>query len=240
MQPSDATEESAGFNPGYLAFHAPRYEFLATLVAGRVRADARVLDVGRSPLTARLARRLGRPVDSLGLEPDATLASGRHRRFDLNDTQWPERWRRDLGPYDAVVLAEVIEHLHTAPELVLGYLRRLLVPGGRLFVQTPNAAALWKRRALLLGHNPFERIRADPGDPGHFREYTAGELRQILRGAGFTVERVWMKFYFDARHERHTTGREPPARLRGSLKNALYRLLPGPLREGITVLARRD
>jgi hypothetical protein len=245
MKPADTTcadpRLDGGFNPRYLAFHAPRYAFLAQLVSDHVRAPgARLLDVGRSPLTEMIAGRTGRPVDSLGFEPDASLPSGRQHRFDLNDAQHRERWRLDLGPYDVIVLAEVIEHLYTAPELVLAYLRELLVPGGLLFVQTPNAAALWKRRMLLRGKNPYERIRLDPGDPGHFREYTAAELREILAAAGFAVERVSMKFYFDARFERHETGHEPPARARGFLKNILYRALPGPLREGITVIARRS
>jgi hypothetical protein len=56
---------------------------------------------------------------------------------------------------------------------------------------------------------------------------------------GFDVERLWMRFYFDARFERHGTGHEPPARVKGFLKNIVYRFLPRPLREGITVLARR-
>jgi len=48
-----------------------------------------------------------------------------------------------------------------------------------------------------------------------------------------------MKFYVDARFERHVTGLEPPARTRGFIKNIVYGLLPGSLREGITVMARK-
>ncbi|MDP9149663.1 MAG: hypothetical protein M3O36_06955 [Myxococcota bacterium] len=43
------------------------------------------------------------------------------------------------------MFAEVLEHLHTAPELVLAFLRRLLLPQGLLILQTPNAASLSKR-----------------------------------------------------------------------------------------------
>jgi hypothetical protein len=54
-----------------------------------------------------------------------------------------------------IVFAEVIEHLFTAPELVLAYLHELLVPRGQLLLQTPNAASLRKRLKLALGRNPF-------------------------------------------------------------------------------------
>jgi SAM-dependent methyltransferase len=227
-------------NPAYAAFHAPRFAFLLDLVGETIGpTGGRVLDVGRSPFTEQLSRRRSGTVDSLGLEPDATHGGGRHYRFDLNEVHDRGRWRTDLGPYDAIVFAEVIEHLHTAPELVLAYLRHLLVPGGALLLQTPNAAALRKRIKLLAGVHPYERIRADPSNPGHFREYTAPELRSIAAEAGFAVEHLWTRYYFDARFARHDTGHEPPAHLTGTLKNLVHRLLPASLREGITLVARR-
>jgi hypothetical protein len=236
----NSTADPAEGNPAYAAFHAPRFAFVADLVAEAVGSAGRVLDVGHSPLTDVLASRLGRPIDSLGLEPDAVRAGGRQYRFDLNEAQERSHWRTDLGPYDMVVFAEVVEHLYTAPELALAYLRHLLVPGGLLLLQTPNAVSLRKRVKLLLGDNPYERIRTDRSNPGHFREYTCAEMEQILEQAGFTIDRVWRRYYFDARYSRHETGHEPPATLTGALKNVVYRLLPGPLREGITVLARRQ
>jgi hypothetical protein len=227
-------------NAGYVAFHAPRFTFLLE-VLGHYLPDERrrVLDVGPSHLTPELARRFGGTVDSLGLEPEENVSDGHHYHFDLNAAGSRERWRSDLGPYDAVVFAEVIEHLYTAPELVLSYLRTLLVPAGLLLLQTPNAASIRKRLRLLLGQNPFERIRVDATNPGHFREYTTAELHEIVTGAGFSVIRSWSKFYFDGRYAHHTLGTEPPQPFVGAAKNVLYRLLPPSLREGITILARR-
>jgi 2-polyprenyl-3-methyl-5-hydroxy-6-metoxy-1,4-benzoquinol methylase len=201
----------------------------------------RILDVGPSPLTQQLSRELGLPVESLGLEStevDGGPSRPRHHSFDLNDAQYRERWRTNFGPYDVIVFAEVIEHLYTAPELVLLYLKQLLVPGGVLLLQTPNAVSLRKRLKLALGLNPFERIRPDRSNPGHFREYTLAELCEILTGAGFTVEKSWMKYYFDAAYERHERGDEQPTKLKGGIKNFLYGLLPASLQEGITIVAK--
>ncbi len=240
----DRGDHNPGYNPGYLAFHRPRFELLLKVVGQEVQGRPRVLDVGPSPFTAMLRETLGAPVDTLGLEAerpsaDAEHDRGHHLRFNLNDAQYRERWRLDFGRYDLIVFAEVIEHLFTAPELVLAYLRELLVPGGQLLLQTPNAASLRKRIKLALGSNPFERIRLDPSNPGHYREYTAHELGQILADAGFTVRKSWSRFYFDARYARHERGTEPPNFLRGTVLNLANRALPPFLREGITILAAR-
>lgn len=234
--------ETRPANPAYAGFHGPRFRFLIDILRPYAqRSDARILDVGPSPLTPLLSRELRLPVETLGLEPeefDPHLPQGRHYRFDLNNTQYRERWRQNLGPYDIVVFAEVVEHLYTAPDLVLAYLRQLLAPGGILLLQTPNAAALRKRLKLALGVNPFERIRLDRSNPGHFREYTLAELLDILTRAEFTIEQTWMKYYFDAAYERHERGDERPSKFKGGLKNFLYRLLPPSLQEGITIVAR--
>jgi hypothetical protein len=246
--------EARPANPAYASFHRPRFAFLIDLLRPYARTPGvRILDVGPSPLTPLISRELGVPVESLGLEPErpSSPTSGarprtddrsacRHHSFDLNDAQFRERWRTDLGPYDVIVFAEVVEHLYTAPDLVLAYLRQLLRAEGILILQTPNAAALRKRVKLLLGLNPFERIRPDRSNPGHFREYTLSELREILAHAGFAIERTSMRYYFDAAYERHERGDEPPSRIKGRLKNVLYRLLPPPLQEGITIVARRS
>jgi hypothetical protein len=138
------------------------------------------------------------------------------------------------------VFAEVLEHLYTSPVLVLAALRRLLAPGGVLIVQTPNAASLPKRLKLLAGRNPFELIREDRSNPGHFREYTLDEILWFAAQTNFDVVRQSLRFYFDARyahHENRTMRRQPVV---GTLKNVVYRLLPPFLREGITVVLRKS
>jgi SAM-dependent methyltransferase len=230
-----AGQKDAEPNVGYVAFHKPRFSFVVALLRPYVK-DC-VLDVGRSQLTSMIARELGVRVDSLGLEPDEELSTGRHYCIDLNE---PQNEPRGLGRYDAVVFAEVIEHLHTAPEAALAFLRKLLLPGGALILQTPNAVSLGKRVKMALGINPFERLRADKLNPGHYREYTLDELIGFLVGAGFSVERTFRRYYFDARFARHEAGNEEPARISGALRNLVYRALPPALREGITIVARRN
>lgn len=230
-----------GADRGYAAYHAPRYAVVLDLLSRfGLGAGDRVLDVGASRLTELLREHFGAAVDTLGFGADRQDSQGRHFELDLNRTENREGWRRDLPTYDVVILAEVLEHLHAAPEHVLSFLATLLKEGGLLLLQTPNAAALPKRLKLLLGRNPYERIRLDALNPGHFREYTVRELQEIAAATGFRVEALRRGFYFDARFA-HGPGGEPRPGGRGvgAVKNVLYRCLPGPLAEGITLVLRR-
>jgi SAM-dependent methyltransferase len=229
--------QAAGGDGTYTAYHAPRYAVALDLVRRHLPpGGGRVLDVGRSALTGLLHEHLGVPVDSLGFGPDGPTATGRHHELDLDDAQHPDRWRRDLGRYEVVVLAEVLEHLHTAPTLVLAFLSTLLAPNGVLLIQTPNALSLPKRIKPLLGIHPYEPIREDPREPGHFREYTLPELYDLARRTGFEVLHAATYNYFDLRHNRHTGATRP--RWLEAAKMRLYGALPGPLRPGITLVLR--
>jgi SAM-dependent methyltransferase len=227
-------------DPGYDDYHAPRYAFLIRLLKEfGVQRGVTVLDVGVSSLTMQLREAFRMPIDSIGFGKDEASDGGRHFDFDLNLAQQRESWRTDLPGYQVVVMAEVLEHLHTAPQLVLAFISSLLVPNGLLIVQTPNAAALTKRIKLVFGRNPYEMLRTDRSDPGHHREYTIAELRNIGQGLGFHEERCVTGFYFDARVARHGyegVHRQP---FLGSIKNAIYPLLPMNLREGITLIWRK-
>ena len=208
----------------YLDLHAPRFAYVLSLVAAS--DPKRILDVGPHFLTELLAVSFpDATLDTLGFRNPSCYREervARHFDFDLNDVQGGVS--PDFPEYDIVVMAEVLEHLYTAPELVLAFIRGGLAPGGRLVLQTPNAAAWNKRLALLRGANPFERIRESRENPGHFREYTAAELRRFGDDVGLEVERLELVDYFNA-------AMNAPARM-------LSRLRPS-LRQGITVVYRR-
>lgn len=219
----------------YLRFHAPRFDYLLRLLRDRLRSGQRVLDIGWSQLSNRMHEELGVAVDAMGFDADGTIPSGRYYHFDLNDCQATERLRRDLPAYDAIVFAEVLEHLHTSPALVLRYLSSLLKPGGLLIVQTPNGVALPRRIKMFLGRNPYELIREDATNPGHFREYTANELRNYGTNVGLMLASIEARSYFDfryAHHGRTTRG----SRVVGGIKNFLYPWLPTSMRPGLTAV----
>ena len=176
----------------YAELHRERFADILRLCRSEVpRPQARVLDVGRSELTAHLLS-FYRNVQTLGLA--ASIDDGGHREitslggvphiiFDLLESYDLSAWPQ-CGPFDLIVFSEVIEHLSVAPEFVLGCLGSLLADGGVLICTTPNAANIGKRLRLLLGRNPYERLRLYPRNPGRFREYTQTELCNIAGSIG--------------------------------------------------------
>lgn len=79
--------------------------------------------------------------------------------------------------FDAVLFLDVIEHLHQRL-LVLGEIRRVLKPSGRLLVSGPNRDTTWRRRLSAAGLFAFS-------DPDHKIEYTEAEFLAELAAGGF-------------------------------------------------------
>ena len=117
-----------------------------------------------------------------------------HLEFDLNDAQEKKNWP-EFKKHDIVIMAEVIEHLHTSPELILGCVRNFIKEDGYLIVQTPNAVSFDKRIKLMMGKNPYHLISKSVKTPNHFREYTSDELTEIGKAAGLRVEKIYYLNY---------------------------------------------
>lgn len=156
----------------------------------------RVLDIGRSNLSVLLSNYYS-SLTTLGF--DLADDDGGHRElspiencdhivFDLNRSEFVEEWPAINEKFDLIVFSETVEHLPIAPEFVLLFLNSLLNKDGVLILTTPNAASIIKRRILLFGKNPFERIRFNLNNPGHFREYTKDEVIQFAKKTDYTIE----------------------------------------------------
>lgn len=79
-----------------------------------------------------------------------------------------------LGPFDAVVMVNVLEHIED-DNRTLRDIADVLKPGGRVIIWVP---------ALPLLYSEFDR------SIGHFRRYRKSELRQQLAGAGYDVRAI--------------------------------------------------
>jgi len=238
-QPLSAELAELGLEPAaadYAALHAPRYTILLAGLRARLGSGAeerpRILDVGPAVQTLLIRRAFGAAtVDTLGFaSPTAPPREGeRHIDFDLNRAGDPAS-RPALEPYDAIVLAEVIEHLATSPRAVLECLAGWLRPGGFIVVQTPNALALHKRLRTLAGRNPLGTaggVAAPSHSQEHFREYTLAELREVAAASGLEPEEAVL-----ANHFRHHSAA-------GRLYDRLTAPLPPGTRQGITLYLRR-
>lgn len=203
-------EQSRIGSHDYRAYHRRRYSYILDLARSwRPERESSVLDVGRSPLSGMLLSHyakvttLGFPLEITATQPhDGGVAAGisgqkfaTHIVYDLNDAQYGTPIPTS-EKFDLILFCETIEHVYTAPELVMFSLSQILAPDGLLICQTPNAASLDKRLQMLFGRNPFERIRVNRENPGHYREYTRGELCEIAAASGLAVLDHEYKEYF--------------------------------------------
>ncbi len=126
-----------------------------------------------------------------------TSAEGAHFTCDIdhfNAEQDPFPYPD--GCFATVLCGELIEHLFYDPMHLMAEVNRVLKPGGHLVLTTPNVASLRAVSAILQGYQPgfFNAyIRPAEGretDARHNREYTPGEIRQLLHNAGFEVLRL--------------------------------------------------
>ena len=152
--------------------HEAAYEFLAAQVAG-----CTVLEVGcgegyGTDLFARSARQV------IGIDYDALTIAHAHASYRA-----PSFVRANLAALpvasegvDVVATLQVVEHVWDHAEFV-GECLRVLRPGGRLMMTTPNRLT-------------FSPGLDTPINPFHTKEFTATELTGLLAVQGFVVDAV--------------------------------------------------
>jgi len=140
---------------------------------------ARLLELGAGHCeVAQMLRSLEWGVHAADIEDscvaEATALGFPSTRLDLN-----EPLPFSDGSFDFVVMLEVIEHVVRA-EAALGEVARVLSPGGRLLLTTPNHA-FYKSRLRMLKGRPLGM----EGD--HVRFFVKAQLESLLAAAGFRI-----------------------------------------------------
>lgn len=117
--------------------------------------------------------------DTVGIETDARAAEIARDRFGLDvrtgtlvDAMIPG------DSFDAISLSHVIEHVHD-PIALLTECRRLLRPGGKLIVLTPNTRS--------LGHRIFRAAWRGLEPPRHIQLFNRVTLTAAVQSAGLHV-----------------------------------------------------
>lgn len=225
------------YSPEYVGFHSRRFAILCQLVEQLgANEKTKLLDIGPTYTSKMFHEHFKCQVDSFGFDDDQETSFGKNYRFDLNDAYSEETWRKDVGGYDIIVIAEVIEHLYTAPVQVLAYLKTLLKPGGSIVLQTPNALGLKMRLQLLFGKHPYEQISERRGSPNHYRESTLAEMVSYAKAAGLEVSLAGHYNYFNPSFRQNNKRIKP---WMGALFFRFSEILPPKLKRGLTVVMRR-
>lgn len=169
-------------------------------------SNSAVLDFGRSGLTEILSTyyndltTIGFPLESDhgGHRETTPLDQIPHIICDLTKAEEVDLWPQTEKRFDLIVFCEVVEHVPVAPEYQILLLSSLLKEGGLLLISTPNAVNWYNRLKMTIGRNPFEKIRFDLTNPGHFREYTPKEIASWAASTGMTQIDMELKNFGEA------------------------------------------
>jgi SAM-dependent methyltransferase len=109
-----------------------------------------------------------------------------YREVDLFDPTARRQFLEDhSGAFDAVVLLEVIEHVHD-PWETLAFARKLLRTGGTLLLSTPNITSFYSRFRFLTSGR-FHQFEPPDLEYGHINPMTAFMVQTVLRETGFEL-----------------------------------------------------
>lgn len=140
----------------------------------------RLLDVGAgSGWLVEHMNRLGWQAEGLDFDP-RTVESARSRGLVFHQGGLPNAALGE-STYDAVTMSHCIEHVHD-PLGWLAEVRRILKPGGRLALATPNSESLC--------HRWFGECWRGLEPPRHLQLFTRDALASVLRRAGFNRFRI--------------------------------------------------
>jgi SAM-dependent methyltransferase len=118
----------------------------------------------------------GSEVDADGVEYARSINGLTVHLGNLENINFPD------NTFDVVTSNHVIEHVHDPIALIQECLR-ILKPGGKLVLATPNMDS--------FGHRYFERNWTHLDPPRHLRLFTQKTLRECAEKAGFQTMDVW-------------------------------------------------
>lgn len=154
----------------------------ADIVCEFVPELGRVLDIGcgRGEL---LEVFMHRSWEVMGVEPNKEYASdARARGITVVENVLTDQVVEQLGVFDAVILAHVLEHLSN-PEEMLTMVQHLLVPGGLFYCEVPN------------DFNPLQEVAVSTHNlkpwwialPDHLNYFSIESLSTFIANRGFEV-----------------------------------------------------
>jgi len=185
----------------YARNHVRRLAHDLAIIRACCAADGKLVEFGSIPpiLIGALAKQ-GFAVTGVDVDPSRFADSLDRlgvevRRCDIER----ERLPFGDGSFDCATFNELLEHLRLDPIFTTREVFRVLKPGGKLLLSTPNLRSMVGLRNLLLKnrgawcsggiYDEYEKLTM-LGHMGHVREYTTREVGEFLIRVGFGVERI--------------------------------------------------
>lgn len=146
-----------------------------------------VLDVGcGGGILCEALRKAGAQVTGLDVASDAIAIAREHadhEKLDINYVSMPIE-EFEQGSFDVITCMEMLEHVNN-PELVLEHCRRLLKPGGILFLSTISRTVKAYMTAIVAAEYVLKLLPRQTHDYGKFIK--PSELAAMARAFGFSL-----------------------------------------------------
>ena len=167
-------------------FEGSSHRILLELIRRHAPRGGTLLDLGAAggELGSSIREHFDRTI---GFEYNVDCVGDLQGRFDSIVIADLERVRQLPRNVDAIVLADVLEHLRS-PTHALALVRESLSESGHAFISVPNIANITVRLGLLFGI--FEYRDRGILDHTHLRFYTVRTIRREVERAGFRIEEV--------------------------------------------------
>lgn len=184
--------------------HWKRLQITVDKIESYLTPDIHLLDVGSFGEFPLLLRKMFGLYNVSALNMEGGLINyGDNRLLPLGDKRTEHSFligqcdiEQKVLPYESesmgvVTCFEVLEHLRYDPMFVMREINRVLVPGGKLVLTTPNSSS-WGTLARVADKQPPIGSSVFPLDGSgiwHCKEYAVGEIEPLFLKAGFTIEK---------------------------------------------------
>lgn len=176
-------------------WHGGKLTMINQLIRPHLKADSRLLEIGCGAGNLLLQATVR---ESYPVAIDLAMQALTFVRSRLREAKSGSEAPRDFmciqsigellplasGIFECVLLSEVIEHLE-APQISIKEAARVLQPGGRLLVTTPNYRSLWP-----LMERAVDMMNMAPKMAGeqHISRFHPASLKRLLTEAGLSIE----------------------------------------------------
>jgi len=158
----------------------------------------RILDLGCSSGALGAALKAEREVEVVGVEISEEYASRAEARLDrvvradLEELAASPGLRANLGEFDCLIAADVLEHTADPWSCLAGF-GGLLKPGGTAIVSLPNVR-FWETFWELGRHGTWPRRPQGIFDRTHLRWFTVADGIALIESAGLEVTTIQRQF----------------------------------------------
>ncbi len=156
--------------------------------------EAKILEMGSAPFyTALTLKKMGYDLICTDINPDRFGSLLEKINLEVIQCDFEkEKLPFADNSFDVILLSEVFEHLRIDLIFTTSEIRRVLKPGGKLILSSPNFFEYRRFKKLFFKgktsdiYNAYHKLQ-DIGHMGHAREYTRNDVILFLEKMKFDI-----------------------------------------------------